>query len=141
MTFVMTVEYDGGVTTQDERLADVQDEYRKAAESWDRQRDRLNSEVERLSRELSRSFWSPREWEEWSNELASALPEEAEGWPGVNPEGAQESIIKASLLHLVGALARVEAMCERLDQNGGVASPQAIRNTLAGRPAYARGDE
>jgi hypothetical protein len=46
-------------------------------------------------------FWSQREWEDWSNELAMILPEDAECWPGVNPEGAQESIIEAALRYLV----------------------------------------
>lgn len=40
-------------------------------------------------------------WEEWSNGLAELLPEDAETWPGVNPEGAQESIITAALAYLV----------------------------------------
>jgi hypothetical protein len=46
-------------------------------------------------------FWSHREWEDWSNELAMILPEDAECWPGVNPEGAQVSIIMAALRYLV----------------------------------------
>lgn len=41
------------------------------------------------------------EWEAWSNDLANILPEDAEAWPGCNPEGAQESIIRNALRHLV----------------------------------------
>lgn len=40
-------------------------------------------------------------WENWSNELASLFPEDAETWPGVNPEGAQESIITNAVRHLL----------------------------------------
>jgi hypothetical protein len=54
-------------------------------------------------------FWSQREWEDWSNELAMILPEDAECWPGVNPEGAQESIITAALRYLVGVEAQQRA--------------------------------
>jgi transcription elongation GreA/GreB family factor len=36
-----------------------------------------------------------------------------------------------------GALARVKALCERMDANGGVVSPRAIRNAIVGRPTYA----
>jgi hypothetical protein len=41
------------------------------------------------------------DWEDWSNDLALLLPEDAETWPGVNPGGAQESIIEAALSYLV----------------------------------------
>lgn len=44
---------------------------------------------------------SIEEWEGWSNELASLFPEDAETWPGANPEGAQESIIQACLVYLL----------------------------------------
>ena len=38
-----------------ERLADVQEEHRKSAETWDRQRARLNAEIERLRGWIDRS--------------------------------------------------------------------------------------
>jgi hypothetical protein len=63
-------------------------------------------------------FWSQREWLDWSNELAMILPEDAECWPGVNPEGAQVSIIKAALRYLVAEqakMARVESLADEWD--------------------------
>lgn len=53
---------------------------------------------------------SIREWEDWSNELAMLLPEDAETWPGANPEGAQESIITACLTHLLRQVEAVQAL-------------------------------
>lgn len=41
------------------------------------------------------------EWQEWSNDLADLLPEDAECWPGCNPEGAQESVILDAVRYLV----------------------------------------
>jgi hypothetical protein len=54
-------------------------------------------------------FWTRTEWAEWSNELAMILPEDAEEWPGVNADGAQESVIAAALRHLVAEVARLRA--------------------------------
>lgn len=62
-----------------------------------------------LRAELADARGAQREWEEWSNELATLLPEDAEGWPGVNPEGAQESIIEAALRHLLALAAHQSA--------------------------------
>jgi len=62
---------------------------------------KVTAERDEARGERPSGFWSQREWEEWSNTLAWLLPEEAETWPGVNPEGAQESIIEAAIEHLV----------------------------------------
>jgi hypothetical protein len=61
---------------------------------WKQQRDKEKARADRLQAEVT-------EWEDWSNELALLLPEDVESWPGVNPEGAQESIIMAALEHLL----------------------------------------
>lgn len=53
-------------------------------------------------------FWSQRQWEDWSNELAILIPDDtAYG----NPEGAQESIIEDTLR---GLLAENTSLRERL---------------------------
>lgn len=54
-------------------------------------------------------------WEDWSNELATLLPEDAETWPGVNPEGAQESIITAALEHLLAERKATQAKLTALE--------------------------
>jgi hypothetical protein len=42
------------------------------------------------------SFWTQAEWSEWSDDLASLIPEDDIS-RYANPEGAQESIIAACL--------------------------------------------
>lgn len=60
----------------------------------------LGAELEAAKGNRPAGFMSQREWEDWSNELAMLLPEDVESWPGVNPEGAQESIIEAAITYL-----------------------------------------
>lgn len=74
-----------------------------------------------------------REWEDWSNELAMLLPEDAETWPGANPEGAQESIVTACVIHLVKVWEAARALADEWEAEAeGIASDlpkesQAIR--------------
>jgi hypothetical protein len=97
---------------------------------WMRQHDAaVRAEAER-ERDEARGdspsgFWSQREWEDWSNDLALMIPEDLACG---NPEGAQESIIEATLAHLIRCVSvagehddavRAEALEQAADEWGG----------------------
>lgn len=83
--------------TSPEPVSEAQAEAERITEALEcarEQRDDILELVDQLKTELAA-------WEDWSNDLANLLPEDAETWPGANPEGAQESIIEACLAYLV----------------------------------------
>lgn len=56
----------------------------------------------------SATGWTPREWENWSNEIAVLLPER------YDDDVAQESIIPRAVADMVETLRRVRELCDRL---------------------------
>lgn len=80
------------------------------------------------------------EWQDWSNELAMLLPDEAEGWPGVNPEGAQESIVTAALVHLLAVRDAVEAQADQWEKDGEQADSDMLGYAGRRLRAILRGD-
>lgn len=77
----------------DERLADVQDEYRKAGESWDRSRERLNAERDALLASVL------------ALDVAAivAQVDAAEGWENIFPREARQigEAVRAALRALL----------------------------------------
>lgn len=59
-------------------------------------------------------FWSQREWEDWSNTLASLIPDGDEGEYS-NPEGSQEGIIEDCLRTYVRQLKAVHELLAEWD--------------------------
>jgi len=59
-------------------------------------------------------FWSQREWEDWSNDLALLIPED-DAAEYSNPEGAQEGIIEDCLRAYVDALDEARKRIERVE--------------------------
>ena len=99
----------------------------------------VNAEVTRLRADLAEArgdspagFMSQREWEDWSNELAMLIPED--DMHG-NPEGAQESIILATLSGWYGELVEARAVIEQIES---LAKIQAISCQAAHRADHAR---
>lgn len=65
----------------------------------------LTAERDEARGERPSGFWSQRQWEDWSNELAMLIPDDLAAG---NPEGAQESIIEATLEHLIRCVSVVD---------------------------------
>ena len=57
---------------------------------------RLRTALAETRGERPAGFWSQREWEDWSNDLATLIPEDDVSAYS-NPEGAQEGIISDCL--------------------------------------------
>lgn len=112
-----------------------------ALEAAERERD--EAQGERPS-----GFWSQREWEDWSNDLAGLILEGDEAKYS-NPEGAQEGIIEDCLraystaeARFADLMARVGALADEFQAGGvfqetswpiGVCS--ALREAVLGEPS------
>lgn len=59
---------------------------------WQGRAEKAERELAEARGDSPSGFWSQREWEDWSNELAGLIHEDDESIYS-NPEGAQESII------------------------------------------------
>jgi hypothetical protein len=109
------------------RLAEMSDQigaWRKRAEQAERERDEARGES-------PQGFWSQREWEDWSNELAALIPDDdVRG----NPEGAQESIILDTLRGWHEELTEARAAIERV-----TALAASLRRPLGGSGPFGAG--